>query len=79
MSEEFRVKVARDGGFVIPEAFRKTLGVEGGGEVLLHIQDGELVLTTGRRRSEHAQLDVRKSVKIKRSGVDKPKAGRQEA
>jgi bifunctional DNA-binding transcriptional regulator/antitoxin component of YhaV-PrlF toxin-antitoxin module len=78
MSEEFRVKVARDGGFVIPEAFRKTLGVEGARSSLAH-SDGELVLTTGRRRSEHAQLDVRKSVKTKRSGVDKPKAGRQEA
>ncbi|MGH9494296.1 MAG: hypothetical protein ACRD3B_04800 [Candidatus Sulfotelmatobacter sp.] len=63
MSKEVRGKIARDGGFVIPTAFRKALGIEAGGEILLGWKDHELCITTHRLRIEHAKRKVRKYVK----------------
>jgi bifunctional DNA-binding transcriptional regulator/antitoxin component of YhaV-PrlF toxin-antitoxin module len=39
MSEHIRAKIAKDGGLVIPEEFRRALGMEAGGEILLRMED----------------------------------------
>ena len=79
MTQEARMRVSRNGRLVIPVAFRKTLGINAGDEVLLRIQDDELRITTQQRRIQRAQTRARRYLKQGTSLVDELLAERREA
>lgn len=58
-----RARIDKNGGVLIPANFRKTLGIHAGDEIVVRIKDGELRITTLKRRLERAQQRVRKYVK----------------
>jgi AbrB family looped-hinge helix DNA binding protein len=63
MNEETRLRVSENGRVVIPAAFRKALGINGGDEIILRVEDDELRITTLKKRLERAQRLVRKYIK----------------
>ncbi len=77
MSTETRLKINESGRVVIPASFRKALGVKAGDEILLRMEEGELCITTMKRRIERAQRLVRKYVKSGTSLVDELIADRR--
>jgi AbrB family looped-hinge helix DNA binding protein len=79
MISEARVRINENGRVVIPAPFRRALGVGVGDEVLLRMEDGELRITTLKRRLERAQRLVRQHVKPGTSLVDELIAERREA
>ncbi len=79
MAEEIRTRVNENGRVVIPASFRKALGIEAGGEVVLRIEDDELRITTQQRCIQRAQRRARKYVKRGTSLVDELLAERREA
>lgn len=79
MDAETRMRVNENGRVVIPASFRKALGIGIGDEVVLRIEDGELRITTMKRRIERAQRLVRKHVKPGVSLVDELIAERSAA
>jgi len=79
VNTETRQRVNENGRVVIPAAFRKALGINIGDEVVLRMEDGELRITTLKRRLERAQHLVRKHVKRGVSLVDELIAERREA
>lgn len=79
MKPKARMQVNQNGRLVIPASFRKALGIKAGDEVDLRIEDGELRITTLRRRLERAQKLVRNRVKSGTSLVDELIAERREA
>ncbi|HUO14877.1 MAG TPA: AbrB/MazE/SpoVT family DNA-binding domain-containing protein [Verrucomicrobiae bacterium] len=72
-----RLKINENGRVVIPASFRKALGVKPGDEVILRWEDGELRITTIRKRLERAQRLVRKYIKPGISLVDELIADRR--
>jgi len=79
MDVETRTRVNENGRVVIPASYRKALGIKAGDEVILRMEDGELRITTMKRRIERAQRLVRKYVKPGTSLVDELIAERREA
>jgi AbrB family looped-hinge helix DNA binding protein len=57
---EDRVRLNENGRIVIPAAMRKALKVKPGDELLLHMEDGDLHVTTHLQRIRKAQELVRK-------------------
>jgi antitoxin PrlF len=53
---QIRTRLSENGRIVIPAHLRNALGFEPGEELLLVIEDGELRVTTPRKRAERAQL-----------------------
>lgn len=76
---EARIRINENGRVVIPASFRKALGVDAGDEVVLRIEDGELRITTLKRRIERAQKRVRRYMKPGKSLADELIAERREA
>ena len=79
MATETRMRVNANGRVVIPASYREALGIKAGDEVILRMEDGELRITTMKRRIERAQRLVRKYVKPGVSLVDELIAERREA
>ena len=79
MATETRMRVNANGRVVIPASYREALGNKAGDEVILRMEDGELRITTMKRRIERAQRLVRKYVKPGVSLVDELIAERREA
>jgi AbrB family looped-hinge helix DNA binding protein len=79
MNTETRLRINENGRVVIPSSFRKALGINPGDEVILSLEEGELRITTMKRRIERAQRHVRKYVKPGVSLVDELIAERREA
>jgi AbrB family looped-hinge helix DNA binding protein len=79
MQEEIRQHVNENGRVVIPAAFRKSLGIEVGDEVVLRIQDDELRITTQQRRIQRARRRARQYVKPGTSLVNELLTERREA
>lgn len=50
-----RVSVGSNGRFVIPLEFRRSLGIERGGELLVRLVEGELRIATTEAAVRHAQ------------------------
>ena len=70
MKLEARLRVKEKGHIVIPAAFRKVLGIQAGSQLILHIEDGELRITTMQPRIARAQRLVKKHIKPRTSLVD---------
>jgi AbrB family looped-hinge helix DNA binding protein len=79
MEREVRLRVNENGRIVIPAAFRKALGIEGGDEVVLRVESDELRITTQQHRVQRAQQRARKYLKAGASLVDELLAERREA
>jgi AbrB family looped-hinge helix DNA binding protein len=73
------MRVNANGRVVIPASYRKALGIKAGDEVILRMEDGELRITTMKRRLERAQQRVRQYVKPGVSLADELIAERREA
>ncbi len=78
MNGDVRLRINENGRVVIPAAFRKELGIKPGDEVILRLDDGELRITTMKRRIERAQRRARKYIKPGVSLVDELIAERRE-
>jgi AbrB family looped-hinge helix DNA binding protein len=76
---ETRMRINENGRVVIPASYRKALGIKAGDEVILRMEDGELRITTMKRRLERAQRRVRQYVKPGVSLADELIAERREA
>lgn len=76
---EARIKLNQNGSVVIPAAFRTALGFEPGDVLVMWIEEGELRITTLKRRIERAQARVRTYVKPGTSLVDELIVMRREA
>lgn len=76
---DVRMKLNQNGRVVIPAALRAALGVKAGDELVMRIEDGELRITTLKRRIERAQNHVRKFARPGASLVDELIAMRREA
>jgi AbrB family looped-hinge helix DNA binding protein len=74
-----RVTLNENGRIVIPAAMRKALKVKPGDELMLHMEDGELLVTTHTQRIRKAQELVRRYVPEGVSLVDELIAERREA
>ncbi len=74
-----RVKLNENGRIVIPAAMREALQVKPGDELLLHVEDGELHVTTRMQRIRRAQELVRRYVPEGVSLADELIAERREA
>jgi len=73
------MRVNENGRVVIPASFRKRLGIRAGDEVLVHLKDDELRITTLKRDIARAQRLVRKHIKPGAALVDEFIAERREA
>jgi AbrB family looped-hinge helix DNA binding protein len=76
---EDHVTINENGRIVIPAAMRKALKVKPGDELLLHLEDGDLHVTTRMQRIRKAQELVRRYVPEGVSLVDELIAERREA
>jgi AbrB family looped-hinge helix DNA binding protein len=74
-----RARIDESGRVLIPASFRRALGLQSGGTVVLRIESDELRITTLRRRLTKAQQLVRKYVSPTTSLVDELIAERREA
>jgi AbrB family looped-hinge helix DNA binding protein len=74
-----RVKLNENGRIVIPAAMREALQIKPGDELLLHVEDGELHVTTRMQRIRRAQELVRKHLGPNPDLVDGFIAERREA
>jgi len=65
MDERMTVEVVvnHNGRIVIPAAFRKALGIQGGDRLMLRLVDGEARLSTRWQRIKEAQRMVRQYIK----------------
>jgi AbrB family looped-hinge helix DNA binding protein len=79
MDTETRTRINENGRLVIPASYRKALGIKAGDEVILRMEDGELRITTMKRRLERAQRRVRQYVEPGVSLADELIAERREA
>ena len=77
MTEHLRVRMSENGRLVIPSAFRKALGISGGAEILLHLDEDGIRITTTKLRIARAQRIVRKYIKPGVSLVDELLAERR--
>ena len=79
MDGETFARVNENGRVVIPASYRKALGIKGGDQVILRMEDDELRITTMKRRIERAQRRIRQYVKPGVSLADELIAERREA
>lgn len=79
METETKARVNENGRVVIPASFRKALGIRVGDEVVLRLEEGELRISTLKRRIERAQRLVRKHVRPGTSLVNELISERREA
>jgi len=77
-SETF-IPVNENGRIVIPASYRKALGIKSGDKLILSMEDGDLRITTMKRRIERAQRHLRRYVKPGVSLADELIAERREA
>jgi AbrB family looped-hinge helix DNA binding protein len=77
--EETRAHVAENGRLVIPVSFRRALGLEAGGEVMLRLEKDELRIVTKQQRLAKAKALIRRYVPEGRSLVDELIKERREA
>lgn len=54
------VKIGEGGRIVIPSEFRKALGIEIGDELILHIENGKIILMTRIQAIEYVQEQMSK-------------------
>ncbi len=78
-SPEIRARLNQNGRVVIPAAHRESLGIKPGDEIILRVEDGELRITTMKRRIERAQRLIREHSKAGRSLADELIAERRQA
>lgn len=71
--------VAANGRLVIPLELRRALGIEGGGEVLLELDEKELRITSRRRLAAEAKARLLSQMKGRKGLVDELIAERREA
>lgn len=64
---EARTTIGQSGELIIPAEYRRALGVQPGGEVILVLHDGELRISSPARALAHAQALVRQYVPAGRS------------
>ena len=76
---EDRVMLNENGRIVIPAAMRKAMKVKSGDELLLHMKDGELRVTTRLQHIRKAQELVRRYIPEGVSLADELIAERREA
>jgi AbrB family looped-hinge helix DNA binding protein len=76
---EDRVTLNENGRIVIPAAMRKAMQVKSGDELLLHLENGELHVTTHMQRIRKAQDLVRRALGPNPDLVDGFIAERREA
>lgn len=79
MPSETTLRINENGRVVIPASFRKALGISGGDELVLRLEENELRITTRRHRLERARQLLRKYVESGRSLSDELIAERREA
>jgi len=80
MTDNFETaNVNENGRVVIPVAYRKMLGLNGGGQVVFLVEDDEVRITTRKRLLERARQRIRKYVKPGVSLADELIAERREA
>ena len=79
MEQTIRMRVNENGRVVLPAVFRKALAIKPGDEVVGHLEDGELRITTLKKRIEQAQRHVRQYVNPGISLADQLIAERREA
>ena len=70
MNGDVRVRLNENGRIVIPAAFREALGIKLGDELVLHLDEDGVLMTTIELRVARAQRLVRKYVKPGESLVD---------
>lgn len=68
--EEVRSHVAENGRLVIPSSFRRALGLEAGGDVMLRLENDELRIVTRHQQLAKAKALVRRYVAEDRSLSD---------
>jgi AbrB family looped-hinge helix DNA binding protein len=76
---EARMKINENGRVVIPASVRTALGIQAGDELVMHVEQDEIRITTLRRRIERAQNHVGKYAKSGASLVDELIAMRRKA
>jgi AbrB family looped-hinge helix DNA binding protein len=76
---EARMKINENGRVVIPASLRTALGIEAGDELVMHVEQDEIRITTLKRRIERAQNHVGKYAKSGASLVDELIAMRRKA
>lgn len=80
MTDNFETaNVNENGRVVIPAAYRKMLGLNGGGQVVFLVEGDEVRITTRKRLLERARQRIRKYVKTGVSLADELIAERREA
>ncbi len=79
MENEARTRLNENGRLVIPASFRKALGMDPGDEVILHLEEDGLRITTLRHRIARAQRNARKYVPRGVSLADELISERREA
>lgn len=57
-----KAKIGKNGRMIIPAEFRRTLGFEDGDEVILHVDEGGLRISTPAQAISRAQALVRRYV-----------------
>ena len=77
--EQTSAHVAENGRLVIPAAFRRALGLESGGDVMLQLENGELRIVTKRQQLAKAKALIRRYIPEGRSLVDELIRERREA
>lgn len=55
---ESKVRVAKDGGFVIPRTLRDALGIKTDDEIVMSLEDGELYITKRSRTLNSKRIRV---------------------
>jgi AbrB family looped-hinge helix DNA binding protein len=65
-----RVRVAENGRMSLPASVRRQLGLEGGGELLLQVEDGEVRMATRAERVRRVQARMRELARGKPVSVE---------
>jgi AbrB family looped-hinge helix DNA binding protein len=76
---EARMKINENGRVVIPASLRTALGIQAGDELVMHVEQDEIRITTLKRRIERAQNHVGRYAKSGASLVDELIAERGKA
>ena len=77
--EQASVHVAENGRLVIPASFRRALGLEDGGDVVLRLENDELRIVTKRQQVANLKRLMRRHISKNRSLVDELISERREA
>lgn len=77
--EEAHAHVAENGRLVIPASFRRALGLEDGGDVMLRLEKDELRIVTRRQQLAKARALVRRYIPEGKSLSDELIKERREA